>query len=124
MAAFPHDRNAGAGLVGRLDQLESLLARELAYVPRKWWMALRLATIATIGTALVAICHVSSDLGTYLVWFVVSTSPRMRLGRATRIVALAAGAFLVGSLIASRVLAETPWLMLLSVSHSWGVLLT
>ncbi|MBV8137670.1 MAG: FUSC family protein [Deltaproteobacteria bacterium] len=119
MAAFTHDGDAKAGLVGRLDQLEGLLAKELAYVPRKLWMALRLATIATIGTAVVAICHVSGDLGTYLVWFVVSTSPTMRLGRAARIVALE-GAFLVCSLIASRALAETPWLMLLSVFAFMG----
>ena len=67
MAAFAKTELHVAQPLGWYDQLEALLARELAPTSRKFRTAFRLTTIATIGAALVAICHVNNELGTYFV---------------------------------------------------------
>jgi Fusaric acid resistance protein family len=97
--------------IGWFDQLETLLAGELAPTWQKFSTSLRITTIATIGAGLVAICHINSELGAYIVWLLVGAGPMMSPGRAVRF--LIAEAFaLVVSVVMARALAETPWLML------------
>ncbi|MBV8772285.1 MAG: FUSC family protein [Deltaproteobacteria bacterium] len=72
---------------------------------------MRTTTIATIGAGLIAICHVNSELGTYIVWLIVGAGPMLSLARAGKF--LVAEAFaLAASVVMARALAETPWLML------------
>jgi len=92
------------------DQLEALLARELAPTSRKLRMALRLATIGTAGAGLVAICHVNNELGTYIVWLLVGAGPMMSPRKAGTFLVVEALA-LIASVVMARALAETPWLM-------------
>src|SRR5215469_6024491 len=107
-----------AGLVGQriwlprpfawFDQLEGLLARELAPSRRKFRTTLRLTIIATSGAALVTICHVNSELGVYIVWLLVGAGPMMPVHKA--IAFLTAEAIVqAGSVVMARGLAETPW---------------
>ena len=96
---------------GWLDQLQALLARELAPTPRKLRTALRITTIGTIGAGVVAICHVNNELGTYLVWLLAGAGPMMSARKAVAFLIVEALA-LVLSVIMARALAETPWLML------------
>ena len=49
------------------EQLKELLGRELAPSSRKFRMALRMTTIAIVGAALIAICHVEYEQCTYIV---------------------------------------------------------
>ena len=77
MAGFVDQRDRAVRAVGWLDRLQTLLAQELAPSRRRLWTALRLTTIATIGTALVVICHVNNQLGTYIVWLLVGAGPMM-----------------------------------------------
>jgi uncharacterized membrane protein YccC len=111
MAAFAKTELHVAQPLGWYDQLEALLARELAPTSRKFRTAFRLTTIATIGAALVAICHVNNELGTYFVWLLVGAGPMMSVRKA--ITFLIAEAFaLILSVVLARAFAETPWLML------------
>src|SRR6516162_5401936 len=97
--------------IGWFDQLETLLAGEFAPTWQKFRTSLRITTIATIGAGLVAICHINSELGAYIVWLLVGAGPMMSPGRAVGF--LIAEAFaLVVSVVMARALAETPWLML------------
>jgi uncharacterized membrane protein YccC len=89
----------------------ALLREGLASTSRKYWVSLRLSTIGTIGVGLIAVCHVNSDLGSYLVWLVVGAGPMMAVERAASILAVE-GLMLASSVVAARTLAETPWLML------------
>jgi len=88
-----------------------LLAQELAPTSRKFRTAFRLTTIATIGAGLVAICHVNSELGTYVVWLLVGAGPMLSVRRASAVL-IAEALALIASLVMARALAETPWLML------------
>jgi hypothetical protein len=72
---------------------------------------LRLTTIATVSAALIVICHVNNELGTYLVWLVVGAGPMMLVRKAIGIL-IAVTLVLVSSVLSARLLAETPWLML------------
>ncbi len=111
VASFVDKVHRAVGATGWLDRLEGLLAQELAPSPRRFWTALRLTTIATIGAALVVSCHVNSELGTYIVWLLVGAGTMMSLRKASAI--LVAEAFLLASsVVMARVFAETPWLML------------
>jgi uncharacterized membrane protein YccC len=92
-------------------QLKALLVEELAPGPRRFWTSLRLAVVGTIGVGLVAICHVDSELGSYIVWLVVGAGPMSTVPRATTIVVIE-GIMLAASVVMAHVLAETPWLML------------
>ena len=96
---------------GWLDQLQTLLARELAPGSRKFRTTLRMTTIATIGVGLVAICHVNNELGAYIVWLLVGAGPMMSARKAGAVVVAEALA-LAASVVMARALAETPWLML------------
>jgi hypothetical protein len=60
------------GVLSWPERLKALLAVELAPRPRRFWTSLRLTTIATVGVGLIAICHVNSELGSYVVWLVVA----------------------------------------------------
>jgi len=91
--------------------LKALLIEELAPTSRRLWVSLRLTTIATIGVGLIAICHVNSELGPYIVWLVVGAGPMMAVRRAASIL-MAEGLMLALSVVMARALAETPWLML------------
>jgi len=93
------------------EWLGNLLARELVPSPRKLRIALRITTIATVGAALITICHVNNEIGTYLVWLLVGAGPMMSVRRAGTLLA-AEGVALAASVAIARVLAETPWLML------------
>src|SRR6516225_3656749 len=93
------------------QRLKALLAEELAPSPRKFWTSLRLTAIATVGVGLIAICHVSGELGSYIVWLVIGAGPMMPLRNATAIL-IAEGVMLASSVAMARALAETPWLML------------
>jgi uncharacterized membrane protein YccC len=111
MAALAHQFSGLSELRGWPQRLKALLAEELAPRPRKFVTSLRLTVIATIGVGLVAVCHVNSELGAYIVWLVVGAGPMMRPSRATAIL-IAEAAMLAASVVMARALAETPWLML------------
>lgn len=96
---------------GWFEELEALLARELAPSSRKFRTALRITTIATIGAGLVAICHVNSELGTYIVWLLVGAGPMLSVVRAVKFLVAEAFALAI-SVVMARALAEAPWLML------------
>ena len=93
------------------DWLGGFLARELAPSPRKLRIALRVTTIATLGAALIAICHVTNEIGTYIVWLLVGAGPMLSLRRAGLFLALL-GIAAAGSVVMAWAFAETPWLML------------
>ena len=93
------------------DWLGGFLARELAPSPRKLRIALRVTTIATLGAALIAICHVTNEIGTYIVWLLVGAGPMLSLRRASLFLALL-GIAAAGSVVMAGAFAETPWLML------------
>jgi uncharacterized membrane protein YccC len=97
--------------LGWLDRLNNLLARELAPSPRKLRTALRIATVGTIGAALIIICHVNNEIGTYLVWLLVGAGPMLSARKAIAVLIVEAAALIL-SVIFARVFAETPWLML------------
>src|ERR1700683_5472326 len=97
--------------LGWLDRLGNLLARELAPSPRKLRTALRIATIGTIGAALIVSCHVNNEIGTYLVWLLVGAGPMMSARKAILVLIVEAAALIL-SVIFARVFAETPWLLL------------
>jgi uncharacterized membrane protein YccC len=111
MAGFVKPQLRVAHPFGWFDQLEALLARELAPSSRKLRIAFRLATIGTIGAGLVTSCHVNNELGTYIVWLLVGAGPMMSPRKA--IIFLVAEAFaLMAAVVMARALAETPWLMI------------
>jgi hypothetical protein len=111
MAAFVDKHRRPASAAGWLDRLSALLAQELAPSPRRLWTSLRLTTIAIIGTALIAICHVNNQLGTYIVWLLVGAGPMMSARKAGDFLA-AEGIVLACSVVMARAFAETPWFML------------
>jgi hypothetical protein len=111
MAAFVDQHHRAVRTGGWLDRLAALVAHELAPSSRRFWTALRLTTIATVGAALIVICHVNNELGTYLVWLVVGAGPMVSMRKATAIL-IAVALVLVSSVLIARLLAETPWLML------------
>jgi Fusaric acid resistance protein family len=111
MAGFAKQEFRVLPSFGWLDQLEALLARELAPSSRKFRTALRLTTVATIGAGLIEICHVNNELGTYIVWLLVGAGPMMSVRKAARFL-IAEALALMASVVMARALAETPWLML------------
>ncbi len=111
MAGFVKQRLRVPPGFGWIDQLERLLATELAPTSRKIRTAFRLTCIATIGAGLVASCHVNNELGTYIVWLLVGAGPMMSARRAGEFL-IAEGLALIASVVMARLLAETPWLML------------
>jgi uncharacterized membrane protein YccC len=94
-----------------LEQLEALVARELAPSPRKIRTALRISVIVTIAIGLDAICHVNSQLGAVIVWLLAGAGPMMSIRKALawQIAVMVA---LLTAVVAARAFAETPWLML------------
>src|SRR5229473_7649969 len=94
-----------------LDQLEALVARELAPSPRKIRSTLRISAIVTIAIGLDAICHVNSQLGAVVVWLLAGAGPMMSIRKALawQIAVMLA---LITSVVMARAFAETPWLML------------
>src|SRR5271167_4242196 len=111
MAAFVQEHHRAIIATGWLDRLKTLLVQELAPSPRRFWTALRMTTIATIGAALVVSCHVNNELGTYIVWLLVGAGPMMSLRKATAFL-IAEGVALAGSVVMSGILVEAPWLLL------------
>ena len=111
MAGFAREQLLRARPFGWFDELEALLAAELAPTSRKFRTAFRFTTIATIGAALVVSCHVHNELGTYIVWLLVGAGPMMTARRAVEFL-IAEALALMGSIVMARALAETPWLML------------
>ena len=103
------------------DWLGGLLARELAPSPRKLRVAFRITAIGTLGAALIAICHVNNELGTYIAWLLVGAGPMLSVRKAATLLVLLglAGA---ASVVIARAFAETPWLMLpfLFVFLAWS----
>src|ERR1700757_4149508 len=65
-----------------LDQLEALVARELAPSSRKIRTALRISTIVTIAIGLDASCHVNTQLGAVIVWLLAGAGPMMSIRKA------------------------------------------
>jgi hypothetical protein len=104
--------------------MTAALALELAPNRRKIRTALRFTTIATIGTAIIAACHVYSELGAYIVWLLVGAGPMMTLRKALTFL-IAEGIALAASVVLARLFAETPWLMLplIFVLFSYGTYL-
>ena len=96
---------------GWFEQLETLLARELAPSSRKFRTAFRFTTIATIGAGLIASCHINNELGTYIVWLLVGAGPMMSARKAVEVL-IAEALALMATVVMARTLAETPWLML------------
>lgn len=94
-----------------LDQLEALVARELAPSPRKIRTTLRISAIVTIAIGLDAICHVNGQLGAVVVWLLAGAGPTMSIRKALawQIAVMLA---LITSVVMARAFAETPWLML------------
>jgi uncharacterized membrane protein YccC len=105
-----------------LDQLEALVARELAPSPRKIRTALRISAIVAIATGLDASWHVNSPLGAVIVWLLAGAGPMMSLRKALawQIAVMLA---LFTSVVMARAFAETPWLMLPFV-FAWILLST
>jgi uncharacterized membrane protein YccC len=94
-----------------LDQLEALVARELAPSARKIRTALRISTIVTIAIGLDASCHVNTQLGAVIVWLLAGAGPMMSIRKALawQIAVMIA---LITAVMMARAFAETPWLML------------
>jgi uncharacterized membrane protein YccC len=94
-----------------LDQLEALVARELAPSARKIRTALRITTIVTIAIGLDASCHVNTQLGAVIVWLLAGAGPMMSIRKAFawQIAVMVA---LITSVMMARAFAEAPWLML------------
>ena len=111
MAAFVEQHHGAVRTGGRLDRLGALLAHELAPSSRRFWTSLRLTTIAVVGVALIVICHVNNELGTYIVWLLVGAGPMMSVRKASGFL-VAEGVVLAFSVVMARTFAETPWFML------------
>jgi len=111
MAAFVDQRLRAVRTGGWLDRLAASLAHELAPSSRRFWTSLRLTIIATVGAALIVICHVNNQLGTYIVWLLVGAGPMMSVRKASGFLA-AEGVVLAFSVVMARAFAETPWFML------------
>ena len=111
MASFVDQYRRPASAAGWLDRLGALLAQELAPSSRRLWTAFRLTTIATIGIALIASCHVENELGSYIVWLLVGAGPMLSARNASSFL-VAEGIMLAFSVVMARAFAETPWLML------------
>src|SRR5215472_10987327 len=65
-----------------LDQLEALVARELAPSARKIRTALRISTITTIAIGLDVSCHLHTQLGAVIVWLLAGAGPMMSIRKA------------------------------------------
>jgi len=111
MSAFVKDELRTSRAPGWFEELTAALAQELTPNRRKLRTALRFTTIATIGTGIVAACHVYSEFGAYIVWLLVGAGPMMSVGKALRFLT-AEGIALAVSVVLARVFAETPWMML------------
>ena len=111
MAGFIEQRFSIRRPLAFLDQLEGLIARELAPSPRKIRTALRVSMIVTIAVGLDASCHVNTQLGAVIVWLLAGAGPMMSIRNALawQIAVMVA---LVTTLVTARAFAETPWLML------------
>jgi Fusaric acid resistance protein family len=94
-----------------LDQLEALVAQELAPSARKIRTALRISTIVTVAIGLDASCHVNSPLGAVIVWLLADAGPMMSIRKALAW-QIAVTLVLVTAVVMARTFAETPWLML------------
>jgi hypothetical protein len=104
-------RSAVPKRAGWFDRLVSLLAEELAPGPRRIKTTLRMALIGTVGAGLVASCHVSNELGTYLVWILIGPVAMMSPRQAVTSLAILAP-LLMASVQVAGMLVESPWLML------------
>jgi uncharacterized membrane protein YccC len=104
------------------DSFGQLLRAELALRPRRLYLALRMATIGTVGAGLMASLHVPTVLGPYIVWVLVAT-PTAMVAPVTAVayVAILAGVISLSVPIAG-LLAETPWLMLPAIAAVIGIL--
>jgi predicted membrane protein len=111
MSGFAKPEIAFARQPGWFDQLVALLGRELAPNSRKVRTAARLATIGTLGAGLIASCHVTNELGTYIVWLLVGAGPMMSFRKACGFL-IAEALCLCASVVIAGILVETPWLML------------
>ena len=111
MAGFIEQRFSIQRPLARLDQLEALIARELAPSARKIRTALRISTIVTIAIGLDASCHVNTQLGAVIVWLLAGAGPMMSIRKALawQIAVMLA---LITAVMMARAFAETPWLML------------
>ncbi len=72
---------------------------------------MRMATIGTVGAGLMAVCHVRSALGPYVVWLLVGQSAMMSFGTAAVDLAVTAP-ILAAAVPLAGILAESPCLML------------
>jgi hypothetical protein len=111
MAGFAKPEIAFARQPGWFDQLVALLGRELAPNSRKVRTSARLATIGTLGAGLIASCHVTDELGTYIVWLLVGAGPMMSPRSASVFLTVEALA-LCALVVMAGILSEAPWLML------------
>ena len=111
MAGFIEQQFGIQGPLAWLDQLEALVARELAPSARKIRTALRISTIVTIAIGLDASCHVNTQLGAVIVWLLAGAGPMMSIRKALawQIAVMLA---LITAVVMARAFAETPWLML------------
>lgn len=112
MARFNSNLTAGSlWFFGRLRWVSKLLVEELAPRPRRLRTAMRMALIGTIGAGLMAIGHVQTALGAYIVWLMLGENAMMSFGRA--IVYLAVTAPIVAAAVPlAGILSESPWLLL------------
>ena len=111
MAGFIEQRFSIQRPLAWLDQLEALVARELARSARKIRTALRISTIVAIAIGLDASCHVNTQLGAVIVWLLAGAGPMMSIRKALawQVAVMLA---LITSVVMARAFAETPWLML------------
>src|SRR5579883_408049 len=93
------------------NSLVALLARELAPSARKLYTALRMTCMATLGAALVTICHIHNELSTYVVWLLVGAGPMLSVELAGLFL-VCEGLALAVSLLIAQTLVDTPWLLL------------
>ena len=111
MAGFVEQRFSIQRPLAWLDQLEALVAHELAPSARKIRTALRISTIVTIAIGLDASWHVNTQLGAVIVWLLAGAGPMMSIRKAFawQIAVMLA---LITAVMMARAFAETPWLML------------
>jgi uncharacterized membrane protein YccC len=97
----------------RLNAFASRMLGEFALRPHRLRSALRSATIAALGAGLMASAHIDSSLGPYVVWMLAGTPAAMISWRKAAIFTATEAAAIAASLVAARVLSQSPPLMLL-----------
>src|SRR5579863_9275434 len=107
MAGFVEQRFSFQRPFAWLDQLEALVAHELAPSAGKIRTALRISTIVTIAIGLDASCHINTKLDAVIIWLLAGAGPMMSLRKALTW-QFAVMLTLIASVMMARAFAEAP----------------